>query len=138
MLQNEKRFRIATIIITTLVIGVFIFALYAPTNAIEFDPNHEYKNELNLPDTEPDALAVRVIQWALGFLGLISVGMIIFGGFMWMTSAGNEQRVEKGREIIKWAVIGLVVVMLSWAIVVFVFQSVENQALNTNPLSLLR
>ncbi len=123
--------------VTAVIIGVSIFALYAPTLAIEFDPDNRYKQELNLPDTDPNELAVRVIQWSLGFLGLVAVAMIIFGGFMWMTSAGNEQRVTQGKEVIKWAVIGLVVVMLSWAIVVFVVRGIETQALNTNPVSYL-
>jgi hypothetical protein len=123
MSKQERKFRIVSIALSLVVLGVLTFALFAPTNAIEFDPNGTYKEALDLPDSNPRSLATQTIQWALGLLGLVAVVMIIFGGFMWMTSAGNEQRVTKGKEILQWAVIGLVVILLSWAIVIFVFRT---------------
>jgi hypothetical protein len=63
---------------------------------------------------------VKIIQWVLGFLGLIAVIMILYGGFMWMTAGGNEDKVASGKKIIIAAVIGLIVVLIAWAIVIFV------------------
>lgn len=63
---------------------------------------------------------VKIIQWVLGFLGLIAVIMILIGGFQWMTAGGNEEKVGSAKKIISAAVIGLIVVLLAWAIVIFV------------------
>jgi hypothetical protein len=69
---------------------------------------------------------INVIQWVLGILALVAVVMIIFGGFTWLTAAGSEEKIEKAKKIISAAVIGLIVVLLAWAIVIFVAGSTKN------------
>ncbi len=69
---------------------------------------------------------VNIIQWVLGILALVAVLMIIVGGFQWMTAAGNEERVEKAKKVISAAVIGLIIVLLAWAIVIFVAGTTKN------------
>ena len=56
---------------------------------------------------------VRVI---LGFVGILLILLILYGGFMWMTSAGNEDRVSKAKKIIVNATIGITIVFVSYAI----------------------
>ncbi len=68
----------------------------------------------------PQALIGKVIQSALGVVGSIALLMFIFGGFVWMTAAGNEQKVAKGKDILIWATLGLVVIFASYALVKFV------------------
>ncbi len=126
MPRPEKHFHIISIALSLAILFVLTFAMLAPSEAIEFDPGSNYQKTLNLPSTDARSLAINIIQYALGFLGLVAVAMIIMGGFMWMTSSGNEQRVTKGKEIIKWAVVGLMVVLLSWAIVVFVYSGITS------------
>lgn len=65
----------------------------------------------------------NVIKGLLGVVGAISLLMIVIGGILWMTSGGNSERIKKGKDTLVWAVIGLVVVFLSYAIINFVFQS---------------
>jgi hypothetical protein len=69
---------------------------------------------------------INVISWVLGILALVAVVMIIFGGVMWMTAAGSEENIEKAKKIISAAVIGLIVVLLAWAIVIFVAGTTSN------------
>ena len=64
---------------------------------------------------------VRIINVALGFLGVLFLGLIIYGGYMWMTAAGMEDRVSKAKKIISASIIGVVIIMLSYAITYFVF-----------------
>ena len=64
-----------------------------------------------------------VIQAVLGFLGIIFVVLMIIGGIQWMTAEGNEESVKKAKNRIKNAVIGLVIVVLSYAISVFVIST---------------
>ncbi|MFH0952648.1 MAG: hypothetical protein V1838_05755, partial [Patescibacteria group bacterium] len=69
---------------------------------------------------------VNIIQWVLGILALIAVVMIIIGGFQWLTAAGNDEKIEKAKKVISAAVIGLIIVLLAWAIVIFVAGTTAN------------
>ena len=78
------------------------------------------EDTLILPDTDPRMVAARIVQIALGFLGILAVALIVYAGYIWMTSAGNADRVEKAKNIIKNAVIGLVIILSAFAIVSFI------------------
>lgn len=62
----------------------------------------------------------RVISAVLGVVGSIALLMFIYGGFLWLTSAGAEQKITQGKQIITWATIGLAVIFLSYTLVNFV------------------
>ncbi len=63
---------------------------------------------------------INVIRWVLGILALVAVSFIMYGGYLWLTAAGNVERIQKAKRVILNAVIGLVIVLISWAIVSFV------------------
>lgn len=63
----------------------------------------------------------KVISAVLGVVGSIALIMFIYGGLTWMLAAGNAQNVEKGKSILMWATIGLVIIFSSYAMVQFVF-----------------
>lgn len=69
---------------------------------------------------------INIVSWALGVLALVAVVFIIVGGFQWLTSAGNEERVELAKKTISSAVIGMVLVLMSWAIVTFIVNTTRN------------
>lgn len=62
-------------------------------------------------------LALTIVNFFLTFLGLIAVVMIIYGGFLYVSAAGNQEKIESAKKIIMYAVIGIVVILLSFAIV---------------------
>jgi hypothetical protein len=61
-----------------------------------------------------------VINYFLGILGLVAVAMLIYAGVLMVTAGGNDEQVGKARKIITYAVIGIVIILLSWTIVTFV------------------
>lgn len=61
-----------------------------------------------------------VINYFLGLLGLIAVAFLIYAGILMVTAGGNEEQVSKARKIIMYAVIGIVIILLSYTIVSFV------------------
>jgi uncharacterized membrane protein YwzB len=61
-----------------------------------------------------------IIQIFLSLLAAIFVVLLILGGYYWMTARGNEEGVKKAKETITNAVIGLVIILLSYAITKFV------------------
>lgn len=120
--------KLATVLI--VVFSVVILGLTAlpalGVESIQFDPQGTIKNELQLPDKSPVDITIRVVQWVLGMLGLIAVILILVGGFTWMTSAGNEEKIKKAKAILTSAIIGLMIILLSWALVTFVIARVNN------------
>jgi Type IV secretion system pilin len=68
-----------------------------------------------------------IIQVLLGILGVLFIGLVIYGGIIWMIAEGDEAKIEKAKSIITSAVIGLIVVIAAYAISYFVV-SVLNKA----------
>jgi hypothetical protein len=58
-----------------------------------------------------------VIKAALGVIGSITLFMLVWGGFQWLTSAGNDEKVHQGTQTMLWAIIGLAVVFGSYVLV---------------------
>lgn len=63
------------------------------------------------------------INAALGFTTLTAVLFLIVGGYQYMTSAGNPDQIQRAKSTILYSVIGLVVILLSYAIVRFVINA---------------
>jgi hypothetical protein len=74
---------------------------------------------------------INILNLALGLLSLVAVVMVIIGGFTWLTAGGNEEKVDKAKKIISAAVIGLIIVLLAWAVVIFVAKTTANVTTNT-------
>ncbi len=72
-----------------------------------------------------ETLAARIIEYVLGFIGTISLLLFIYGGFIWMTSAGSAEKVKKGRDVVIWAVVGMAVIFMSYIMVKFVIQALQ-------------
>lgn len=59
----------------------------------------------------------KVINWMLGLVGFLALIALIIGGARMIIDFGNEEQVKKAKTTILWAVIGLAVVILSYAII---------------------
>jgi len=66
-----------------------------------------------------------IIDTVLSLLGIIFVILIIYGGITWMTSEGEEARVEKAQRIMREAVVGLIIVMAAYAISFFIISALD-------------
>lgn len=67
---------------------------------------------------------MNIISAVLALVGVIALGVILYGGFRWMTAAGNEEAVGEAKKIITAGVIGLIIVIIGWAVVSFVISTV--------------
>ena len=76
----------------------------------------------------------QAINGVLGVVGSIALVMVIYGGLTWMLAAGNQTRVQKGKDILIWAVVGLVVIFSAYALVRFLFVNVFGAAPATTGL----
>lgn len=114
--------RLKIFLIFLVLIAFFSFPLYL-AQAISF---WDVGTTLGLGTADLQETAIAIIQWILGLLGIIGVAFVLYGGFLWLTSAGNEDKIERAKKVITAAVIGLVIVLLSWAIIQFAVRTLTN------------
>lgn len=106
---------------------VLTFSL--PALAAELDPwggnalKNNVKEITGLGERDPRNIAASVIRIILGFLGIVAVVIILLGGFKWMTAGGNEDKVGEAKKLITAGVIGLVIIIASFAIATFVLDA---------------
>lgn len=70
--------------------------------------------------------AARIINVALGFLGIIAVVIVLIGGFQYMISGGNDTKTAEARQLIFAGIIGLAIILSAWAITSFVISRLVN------------
>jgi len=79
---------------------------------------------LSLGSNPLPTLANRFITAALGISGVLALVAFVYGGILYMLAGVNPKNVEKGKDLMKYAVIGLFVIFSSYAIVNFLLQTV--------------
>jgi len=77
-------------------------------------------NDIKLGSGDVRQTAARIINVALSFLGLISVVIVLIGGFKYMVSGGNDTKTDEAKKLITSGIIGLAIILSAWAITSFV------------------
>lgn len=137
MIKKITRNLVAFAMISLIVFPVFAFSLTAraATSANTVSPwgdtksgatESEIEKTLGLGTTDPRIMAASIINVAMGFLGIVAVMIILIGGFKWMTAGGAEDKVEEAGKLIKAGIIGLIIILASWAIAKFVVNTLLN------------
>ena len=67
-------------------------------------------------------VVVDIIKSILGFLGIIATVIILFAGFKWMMAGGNEEKVGEAKKMLIAGVIGLAIILFSYALATFVLK----------------
>lgn len=78
------------------------------------------QNDIKLGSGDVRQTAARIINVALGFLGIIAVVIVLVGGFKYMISGGNEEKTSEAKNLIVSGIIGLAIILSAWAITSFV------------------
>jgi len=71
-------------------------------------------------DVNLQQLIVSILKYLMTFLGIIAVIIVLYGGFVWMTAGGNDDNVRRAKNIITAGIIGLAIVLASYAVVTFI------------------
>ncbi len=113
-------------LLVLVVLTVFLFSSFASVAlaADTFGLNNARFEGIDSDMTLPLVIA-RVVQVIFGFLGIIAVLLVVYGGFLWMTSAGDPAKVEKAKKVLLNAIIGLIIILLAFVIVSFVIRSIQ-------------
>jgi hypothetical protein len=68
-----------------------------------------------------------IISGLLTLIGLLFVGLLLYGGYTWMTALGAEEKVKKAKNTITRSAIGLLIIILAYVIANYIF-SILNQS----------
>lgn len=70
----------------------------------------------------------EIIQVLLSFLGIGALGLMVYAGFRWMTSAGNDDAVTDAKKTMRNAVIGFIIIISSYALTTFIARRIQREA----------
>ena len=104
-------------VVSLLIVPFFAFG--------QADFGTEYLSGVGLGTQDIRVTIVRIIRVALGILGTITLVLIVYAGFIWMTSGGKQETIAKAKKIIINAVIGLLIIILAAAITEFIFRQIQ-------------
>lgn len=109
--------RLITILIAIGALSIFFGA--APVFAADLG-TEVIDESISLSNTDPRETVGRIVNIAMLALGAIALVIILWGGFIWLTSNGEENRIEKAKQVLKNGVVGLAIVLSAWGIATFV------------------
>lgn len=69
---------------------------------------------------DPRLAIMGVVRTVLAITGIFFTVLIVYGGYHYFTSQGEEEKAKKGADIVKMAVIGLVIILFSYSITLFI------------------
>lgn len=111
----------ALILLVSLVISLNFFVVVDAVNAtVVLQDPLGVTNTINpIPE-----LINRLIQTALGFSGVLALLAFIYGGILYLTAGIDSNNIKKAKEVMKYAVMGLMIIFLSSPIVIFILETV--------------
>lgn len=118
--KPRTRSLIFAILFLGLLSPVFAFAQSSPTTST--DQQNFSQNLLITTSADLGTIIARIINVALGFLGVVAVVLILYAGFLWMTSRGEDEKVKTAQRILKNSIIGLAIILSAFGIAQFIFR----------------
>jgi len=73
--------------------------------------------------TDVRVIAFLIIRIFLGILSTIFIVLIVYGGYMYMTSQGEQDKVQKAKGILRTGIIGIIIIFSAWSIGAFVLRA---------------
>lgn len=111
-------------------IGIGAFSdVFAQVN--QLDLGLQFAENTGLTKTDIRVVVARIINIALGLLGLVAVVIVLYGGVVWMTSQGESSKIDSAKRIIMNGVIGLLIILSAFGITEFIFRMVIGDSYTT-------
>ena len=110
-----------TSLLLGLALGVSVFSL---------DSSSTVFAQLITPQDQPSSIGLATsfggslrqgvltfVNYILLFLGLLATVMVIYGGFLYVTAGVDDAGAEKGKKILTYAAIGIIIILISYALI---------------------
>lgn len=123
MLVTRKKLFYLKITALFFIFVMAVIFLLPNISSAQVDPGLSYMEDSGLATTDVRVVIARIIKIALGLLGTVAVVIILYGGFVWMTASGNEEKVSQAKKILLNGTIGLAIIILAFSIASFVLNA---------------
>ncbi|MBU1119552.1 pilin [Patescibacteria group bacterium] len=112
---------VVTFLCTSLLLIALVVLIFAPsaTHAVT-DFGLKNVTNLGLTNQKADVFVGNIIRWVLAALAVVLLAVMVYGGVTYATSAGSQERIELGKKIITYGVIGMVIVVAAFLIASYV------------------
>lgn len=95
--------------------------------------NNAFQNSSEIgPPQDIRIIVARIIKVFLGFVGFLATVYLVYGGYMYMTSAGNESRASDASKIMLYSALGILIILTSYSITNYVYKIFERSLLEQN------
>lgn len=112
MLRNKKKMKTHNVVIFCTTVLLLLFSSTHTASADFVMP----AQPVGTPGDFGQSI-VNLTNWVLGFATMIAVLALIWGGMNYLTSAGDEEKAKSGKQTIKYALLGLIVAGIAYALV---------------------
>jgi hypothetical protein len=79
-------------------------------------------------ETDVPTIIGNVIKAVLGVIGAVALFMFVYGGILLLSSGGRPDQIKKGKDVLIWAIIGIAVILASYALVEFIISALTATA----------
>ena len=117
---NKNRLFSLRTVTVSLFVTLFCFLVLGSTVLAQTDAAQQAAAAAGLSQTPLGVIIARLIRTFLSVLGIILVILVLYAGWLWMSSQGDAKKIDKAQSILKQAVIGLVIILSSYAITTFI------------------
>jgi len=125
------------LVLSLLVVCFGVFIISPVYSAIDLSKEYGLSDTLNtgtgegsetlrtvFKNQKPSEIIGTIIGAALAFIGVLFFVLIVYGGFLWMTARGKEERYNQAKEYIYQAIIGLIIVSAAYLLTKYIGQAV--------------
>lgn len=126
------------LLVSSLFFANFCFALNAPEEGTEdllpgIADVIGYSTE-DVTDVTLSQNIGLIIKSVLGLIGVLFFVLTFYAGFLWMTASGDDAKIEKAKNIITAATIGLAIIIMAYSITTLVINSLNRAVTPTNTI----
>ncbi len=127
MLTKTKKILLLSLIVSLFAMSFFVLLGHSVSAQTSLDLPSSFAG---FSSQDLKTTIENIVRIVLGFVGFIFLLLLLYAGFLWMTSGGDEKKITRAKKIITSAVIGLLVTLSAYAIASFIINSFTGAANN--------
>jgi uncharacterized membrane protein YidH (DUF202 family) len=128
--SSGKKSLVAGLLLLLGVVALPVFAQSSSGDPADFRSGLDQvksvaeQNELGEARSAKEII-LTIVKWLLSLVGTIAVISLVYGGFLYVSSQGDERKVDQAKHIILYSCIGLIIIGLSGVLVNVVISIVQ-------------
>lgn len=135
VLSMVRRTRVLQTIAFCIVLVVSALPLFVAEAQIPGDVGTQLNAAARGAGTETqgaplEVIVARIINATFSLIGVVLVSFVVWAGWLWMTAAGESEKIEQAQKILRNAVIGLIIVLSAYGISRFVITALIRATAN--------